>query len=286
MPRLTNPDFIKARERLQRYWGHADRGRAVAAPRLLPAHDELESSRPGPHGRGEGANPHTATMIKGVCEGIAAFMESWHSFGARKAFSEEVASGDFEGVYRLVEAARTALWCDDTGCHHQLQKGVFGQTFGAEPLEQMYVRGKLMALHAVGSVRLVQFSVGAEPFADARVSENQAALDAGLDSSGLNALVDPAKGSTDDGAVSWLEPLYFGPTGDVGTDPTRPELFLQPGSAPLEIGYTLPSRTWMHLEASGAVFRWPYRSVLVWLVARVDSPLLRAQFASGPPAPP
>jgi hypothetical protein len=35
-------------------------------------------------------------------------------------------------------------------------------------------------------------------------------------------------------------------------------VMIQPGEAPLEIGSSLPSRTWLHLREDRAVARWPY----------------------------
>jgi hypothetical protein len=196
-------------------------------------------------------------------------MDSWHSFGARRAFFEDLELSGFDDVYRLVDVARNALWCEEPDCHHALQNAIFGQTLQAEPLEQMYVRGKLINLHASGLIRLVEFPVGAYPQRDVKIAENQAALNVGLGPTGLCPIVNPAKGSTDDGSVSWARPLTFTSTGSGEGEPTRSDMTLRPGSAPLEIGYTMPSRTWTHLSVTGSVWRWPYGSASIWLLANV-----------------
>ena len=45
---------------------------------------------------------------------------------------------------------------------------------------------------------------------------------------------------------------------------------LRPWSVPLEVGYTLPSRTWAHLAVEGAVARWPYGSKEIHLLVCLE----------------
>ena len=43
-----------------------------------------------------------------------------------------------------------------------------------------------------------------------------------------------------------------------------------PGWAPLEVGYTRPSRTLLHLTEFGAVARWPYGHDVITLLVQRD----------------
>ncbi|MFE9372228.1 hypothetical protein ACFYM2_21010 [Streptomyces sp. NPDC006711] len=106
--------------------------------------------------------------------------------------------------------------------------------------------------------------VGAEPGPDADRQGNAAKL---------KAVTDPFRaelgmtqnGADSDGTLSWSEPVNFwralgvrvlhqqGLYGSV-----HAPFEVRPWSVPLEVGYTLPSRTAAHLMVEGAVARWAY----------------------------
>lgn len=91
--------------------------------------------------------------------------------------------------------------------------------------------------------------------------------------------VDPRQVSGDqDGILEWSQPVRMRrSTGlSVESQCPRPHAVLSrvtvgPASLPLEIGDTLPSRTWAHLEQDGGVARWAYGSVFVWVLVDLES---------------
>src|SRR4051794_3110158 len=120
----------------------------------------------------------------------------------------------------------------------------------------------------IGTRRVVMISfkeVGATPLPDRDAALNEARLRAALADDPLDVDVwSSAGGRDDDGRVRWHKPLRMLEPRD-GEE--LAEFFLQPQVAPLEIGYTHPSRTYRHLELEGGVWRWPYGSDVLWLVA-------------------
>jgi hypothetical protein len=81
-----------------------------------------------------------------------------------------------------------------------------------------------------------------------------------------------------DGMVRWSEPIRVSLlTGliarkpDGTTWPLPVSFLVPPGSALLEIGSTLPSRTWSHLvERTGRVARWPYDRDRIRVMLNLD----------------
>jgi hypothetical protein len=81
------------------------------------------------------------------------------------------------------------------------------------------------------------------------------------------------RGADRDGTISWSAPIEVSlATGLIDRRPdgcTRPyslHFMIPPGEADLEIGASLPSRTWMHLVVeSGKLARWPYGQSCLWL---------------------
>lgn len=82
-----------------------------------------------------------------------------------------------------------------------------------------------------------------------------------------------------DGLLSWERPITadqstgVGLPESVGTRPAARPVRIPAGAVPLEIGYTLPSRTLHHLLQDGGVARWPYhhQNVCVLLNLRPGS---------------
>lgn len=121
---------------------------------------------------------------------------------------------------------------------------------------------------ALEGARRQAHPVNAVPRPDRYGVENERALNDGLAGTGLHATVDGSPGQTDDGVLTWTIDLPL-VSRQEAKDVAVPEVAITPGSAPLEIGYTLPSRTLTHLLTTGAVWRWPYTSARVWLLAAV-----------------
>ncbi|MFP5219876.1 MAG: hypothetical protein ACLGIG_09080 [Actinomycetes bacterium] len=203
-------------------------------------------------------------------------MSSAHEFGARHGFARAIEDFGAADVYGVVELGRFALWCTEPGCAHHLSNAAIGQTFkDVEPVEQLWCRGRLEALLANGRVLSMVVDVFEGPVADREVERNQALLNAGLAGTPGRATVwSSSGGRPDDGLIEWVGQLRLAPRdeGAVEEAATRglTELVLPELRAPLEIGYTLPSRTWLHLAQHGAVWRWPYRSTNLFLLAAVS----------------
>lgn len=197
-------------------------------------------------------------------------MTSWHELGARKAFLDSLEIHGRSATYDLVELGRQSQWCHDSNCFHALEAGIIGQTHtGDEPLEQLFCRGQLEQLVEIGQLRRKAVPVRAGPERDRERVLNQQSLDAALAGTVFTAAVAGGPGETDDGSVAWHSPVTV-VSMDEAVEGRTGDAVIAAGSAPLEIGYTMPSRTLMHLYLNGAVWRWPYRTRLLWLLVSVQ----------------
>lgn len=114
-----------------------------------------------------------------------------------------------------------------------------------------------------GEFAQVLIPVGSAPGLDSERQANQTALDALHPA--FRASVDTAQDHADaDGQVSWGASITVDQSTGVGVPEaagvrpgTRPAV-VPSGGVPLEIGYTMPSRTLHHLLLNGGVARWPY----------------------------
>ncbi len=145
------------------------------------------------------------------------------------------------------------------------------------PMEQVAVFIKIQVMIHTGLVAMVPLSTPRPPLADRERAGNAEAL---------ASLPHPFTASVDmyqsneagDGLLSWSEPIEASlSTGIIGRDSdgrTRPvpvHFMIPPGSAPLEIGSSLASRTWTHLVMdSGRVARWPYGHSRIRLLVNFD----------------
>jgi hypothetical protein len=142
------------------------------------------------------------------------------------------------------------------------------------PLHQHAAFVQIHALIGAGDVAYTCISTGGTPGPDADRAGNARKLEDTLNP--FQAELDMHQNGADsDGVVWWDEPLkisrstgaHFFPsacrkeTYSLITYPTMRD----PGSAPLEVGDSWPSRTLLHLWEDGAVARWPYGSKLIWL---------------------
>jgi hypothetical protein len=192
----------------------------------------------------------------------------WHEIQARTSLEEAIGARGLHEVYALVDLARQALWCRDASCRHKTEVPVIGQTFGDEGVEQLWCRARIAGL--IGSQRVIQVPIvrigaaGPDRDCDGNRQQLLAALDPGVFAVDVWSSVG---GVDDDGRVSWSHALPVALEAEDGAD----ELCeLQQFSAPLEIGYTLPSRTLAHLVYNGAVWRWPYGAQELWLMAAIE----------------
>lgn len=197
-------------------------------------------------------------------------MKSWHEWGARRAFEEDLAGVGAQAVYEVVELGRAAAWCDDPQCRHRLLARVVGQVHqDVESLEQLWCRGQVESLLETGRVRLVSVPVGQGPVADREAERNERVLREALAAQPVTLSVWASTGGvSDDGWVHWQAPLAVMASEEADID-AEPQIVLSEVRAALKVGSTLPSRTLLHLLADGAVWRWPYGSDRLWLLAAV-----------------
>lgn len=114
---------------------------------------------------------------------------------------------------------------------------------------QVAALAKVDALITAGAVRAMLIPVGAKPGRDRDREGNAHKLAEGLPPE-FSATVHDGTDHDGDAELSW------------GTE-TLPTWHT---CAPLEIGYTDASRTFLHLLDSGRVARWPYQSEDIWLI--------------------
>jgi hypothetical protein len=145
------------------------------------------------------------------------------------------------------------------------------------PMEQVAAFAQVHSMVTRGLVVMVPVGTGGKPGKDDQREANAAAL-AHLPHP-FTAKVDMNQNCGDgDGMVYWSEPIEVSmATGLIEREPdgtTRPvslHHFIPPGRATLEIGSSLPSRTWMHLTLEGgAVARWPYGHSCFRLLVNLD----------------
>jgi hypothetical protein len=145
------------------------------------------------------------------------------------------------------------------------------------PEEQIAAFIEAHLLVVGGSVAELLVSTGGEPLPDADREGNQAIL-ANLPRP-FTAEVDMKQHNKEgDGRLRWSEPIHvalltglIGRQADGTTWPLPVRFLVPPGSAILEIGSTLPSRTWSHLvNRTGRVARWPYGYSRIRLMLNLD----------------
>jgi hypothetical protein len=189
-------------------------------------------------------------------------MGSVHESAAQKMFNELMETPDGALTYQIVHAGlRDGRWSerymDAIGQH-----GVRSRT--SWPQNQVAAFGFVHLSVVRGEVALVPVSTLGTPRRDSCREENAAAL-ANLPHPFV-AEVDADQNCGDcDGIIKWTEPIEVTVCSGLSerTDsgvllPVPLHVMIQPGEAPLEIGSSLPSRTWLHLREDRAVARWPY----------------------------
>jgi hypothetical protein len=145
------------------------------------------------------------------------------------------------------------------------------------PEEQVAAFAEVHALIYGGHVATVLVGTGSEPGRDADREGNAAVL-ATLPRPFRATVNMTQQFQQGNGTLSWDEPIRVSlATGLIerlpggSTCPLTASFKIPPGSAVLEIGSSLPSRTWSHLiDRAGRVARWPYGYDRLRLMVNLD----------------
>ncbi len=127
-----------------------------------------------------------------------------------------------------------------------------------------------------GDVAMVRVAVGSEPHADRLAEKNNDAL--AYISSPFGAIFHGGHGDSD-GTLSWSERIRA--TVTIGKDDLSQEASedtFESGSAPLEVGTTAMSRTWLHLARERCLARWPYGAERITLLLVRNEKLWRPKW--------
>ena len=116
---------------------------------------------------------------------------------------------------------------------------------------QVAALGRVHTLVYAGHVRGIRIRLGVEPSKDAARDTNRAKLQRLPED--FTATVHDGLSHDGDGILSWAPDIVADLPGGWAKD------------APLEIGHTDASRTFLHLAETGVVARWPYHSEDIWL---------------------
>lgn len=156
---------------------------------------------------------------------------------------------------------------------------IFRSSHKSWPLHQVAAFVSVFAGMHAGQYGRVRIGRVPSPQADRYRAENAAAI---ADLPGpFRAVVDLDQNCADqDGYLEWNEPIIVERCVDASLLPSCPNGYSQrlvmltrvePGLVPLEIGYTMPSRTLCHLDVDGGVARWPYDSDVITLFVNLDN---------------
>jgi hypothetical protein len=134
---------------------------------------------------------------------------------------------------------------------HKEYVDAIGQPYTGWDIGQVAVLGKVHTLFANGLIGSIRVKVGAEPSQDAARDANRAKLQQLPDC--FVTMVHDGLSHDGDGIFSWQPAVAEDLPGGWAK------------SAPLEIGHTDASRTFIHLAEHGVIARWPYGSEDIWL---------------------
>jgi hypothetical protein len=163
-----------------------------------------------------------------------------------------------------VEGLRTGHWSRDyldaVGQVHRVGPSMW-------PRHQVAAFAMLNFWLMKGLVAQVEISVGRTPYPDAERDANAAAL-ANLPEPFVAHLDRTQRRADADGWLEWHSPITVNRSVGVafyasGTELPGPILVrhvIPPGGVPLEVGSSLPSRTYLHAIEDNGVARWPYDS--------------------------
>jgi hypothetical protein len=194
---------------------------------------------------------------------------------------EESAEELLDGI--LTHPSAAAMFAATTarlrsGAHDQRYTAWIGQTQRRPAYWPRHQVAAYLDVHsriASGEVAKVQIYVGATPGPDADREGNADKLR--RVHRRFRAHLDLTQNGADsDGTLSWDAPITLERSAGAafidahGTcHPVIAPYSVHPESVPLEVGYTLPSRTRMHLDMDGAVARWAYGDDRICLLLNV-----------------
>lgn len=139
---------------------------------------------------------------------------------------------------------------------------IFGQYWRDELIKpaQIYQYAKINYWMQIGKLTIVTIPLGHCPSADSEIEEMNAKLKDlpfGVSAKFFGGLGDA------DGYVDWSVPLNL----NLITDNEEYKHILNPGRAPLEVGYTSYTTSYWHLFQNGVLARWPYDHKNVYIIA-------------------
>lgn len=147
---------------------------------------------------------------------------------------------------------------------------------GSWPSHQVAAFASVLTRLAYGRVARRRIRVGASPGADADRAGNAARL-RDLPAPFVAHLDMTQHGADCDGLLEWTEPVTTWRSTVVPVlgahvlhGAIQAPFEVRPSSVPLEVGYTLPSRTFAHLLTDGAVARWPYEDDEIHLLVDLE----------------
>jgi hypothetical protein len=139
-----------------------------------------------------------------------------------------------------------------------------GQPYGGWTDGQVAAYSRVHYLVATGKVTKLTIPVDAAPGRDADRDGNQRRLTEGLPAE-FAAEVYEGNSHDGDALLSWDGDSVMPWIDGDGNESEHP-LCSWTNCAPLEIGHTDASRTFLHLAEGGIVARWPYGSSDIWLL--------------------
>jgi hypothetical protein len=147
---------------------------------------------------------------------------------------------------------------------------------GSWPPHQVAAFASVLTRLAFGRVARRRIRLGASPGADADRTGNAARLQ-GLPAPFVAHLSMTQHGADCDGLLEWTESVVTWRStatpvlgAHVLHGAIQAPFEVRPSSVPLEVGYTLPSRTFAHLLTEGVVARWPYDDEEVHLLIDLE----------------
>jgi hypothetical protein len=186
------------------------------------------------------------------------------------AMHEQAAESLLDRWMSIPEGPR-ALYDAYTGVRHGWGADyvdMLGQSARNWTMEQICCFAILHVDIILGKIAIVRVRAGGTPRSDADRTRN-AELVADLPEPFTATVHMTQHGADADGTVSWDQPITVdvspGPTDD-GSSARAVPAIVPPGAVPMEIGYSLPSRTLLHIREDGGVARWPYGSDWIWVL--------------------
>jgi hypothetical protein len=183
-----------------------------------------------------------------------------HLVAAHAMLDDTMATPEGAAALHLVsQGLRNGDWDDGLGYVDAI--GQLGnRSHSSWPMEQIAAFAAVHGMIHTGAVAMVPVATRGTPRPDKDREANAGALSSLPHP--FTAAVDMDQRTAEcDGMVYWSEPIEVSVATEIIEDdrPLSLHYMLPPGSAPLEIGSSQPSRTWLHLVLDGgAVARWPY----------------------------